>query len=153
MTNQRTLKKRNGNVADIIGSMFCLMMLLIVVCVGINAMKIMQVKMGVDRVVRTGSLLLEEQGTLSTADITTLLDTLANDGFTTVEVTVNGSLVYTGSGTAVEAPRATYGQECSIGIVATAYASDLHLFNAGSVWNNEWTFNSNAVTVSKARQL
>ena len=134
------LRKSKGNMGDILGTTFCLFLILITLWASIQFIQLMMIRRSVDDVGREFILLLEQKGELDSAD-RAKLDTRIRELFPNnpdIAVTYNETNVKKG-----------YGQEVSLEIRVTVGASDLDIMRMGGVFKETYTFTTKQYSTAK----
>ena len=133
------LKKHLGNFGDILGSMVCIIMMLALLTSCINVVTVLSKKTELNRISRKALLQLEIQGELQSEQINELKKSIEEVNLKDVHIVINNG-----------GPKASYGNEVSIKISATATGSDLGLFKSLNVWNRTFDFSTKYISTSKA---
>lgn len=109
-------RKHKGNLADMLGTGLCIIVLLTILMAMVHYMQVLYVKRDVANIGREYLLILEEKGELTPADIQNCKDKIESMGFHTYTITYNG-----------DNHKKIYGQEVSIDIVITASRQEMKL--------------------------
>lgn len=132
--------KSRGDVGDIIGSALCIFFFLAIFSVSVHYVKILTVKQNVDALAREYILIEEQEGFLTTTDISDIQSSLNNMGFSNYTISCNG----------FGYPKANYGEKVNIDIVVNTNPHELQISNLFNVWNDgQIQITSNQESISK----
>lgn len=132
--------KSRGDVGDIIGSALCIFFFLAIFSVSVHYVKILTVKQNVDALAREYILIEEQEGFLTTTDISDIQSSLNNMGFSNYTISCNG----------FGYPKANYGEKVNIDIVVNTNPHELQISNLFNVWNDgRIQITSNQESISK----
>lgn len=132
--------KSRGDVGDIIGSALCIFFFLAIFSVSVHYVKILTAKQNVDALAREYILIEEQEGFLTTTDISDIQSSLNNMGFSNFTISCNG----------FGYPKASYGEKVNIDIVVNTNPHELQISNLFNVWNDgQIQITSNQESISK----
>lgn len=132
--------KSKGNAGDILGTGFCLTLILIVLWAGIQYMQLLMIKRDVENVGREFVLLLEQNGEL-TDENKEKLDTRISGIFPSSQ-----SITYTYN---EDNTKRGYGEEVSLYLKIVVSSSDLRLRSVNAIFKNSYTFETKQYSTAK----
>lgn len=134
-------KKHDGNLGDLLATATCLLVLLMVFITSVHFIKIMECKRYVNNYARDYLLILEEEGTLTNAQVGNLKKQIADMGFSESNITV----VFNENNTKVG-----YGKEVSLEISVTADWQELGLSKVYDFIGDNYVFSTKLYSTSKS---
>ena len=140
MIRRLLLSRHEGNIADILGTSLCLIILLTVLLTTIQYMRILNIKRAVENTGREYLLYLEEQGELKSNQLTDLRTKLTGMGFadSSIEVTYNENNTRKG-----------YAQEVSLQIHINATRHEMGLSPVAGFVRDRYVINCRLCSIAK----